>query len=105
MATVIVENLIDDLDKSPADESISFTFEGAHYQIDLNNKHAKRFREQMAPYLDAGRRVRSTATRRSRAGRDRSESVRSWAREQGIKVSDRGRIAATIMAQYDAAHA
>jgi nucleoid-associated protein Lsr2 len=31
-------------------------------------------------------------------------AIRQWAREQGLQVSDRGRIPAEIVARYDAAH-
>jgi hypothetical protein len=30
--------------------------------------------------------------------------VRAWARERGLKVSERGRVSADIMSQYEAAH-
>ena len=30
--------------------------------------------------------------------------MRQWAREQGVQVSDRGRIAADVIAKYDEAH-
>jgi hypothetical protein len=30
--------------------------------------------------------------------------VRAWAKAAGLKVSERGRISADIMRQYDAAH-
>jgi len=35
--------------------------------------------------------------------RQRSSDIRAWAKEQGITVSDRGRIPATVVAQYQAA--
>jgi hypothetical protein len=37
------------------------------------------------------------------ARHDQSE-VRTWAREQGLKVSDRGRIPADVLAKYESAH-
>jgi hypothetical protein len=30
--------------------------------------------------------------------------VRAWARDQGIKISERGRIPAEVLAKYNAAH-
>ena len=33
-----------------------------------------------------------------------SEAVRAWAREQGMQVSDRGRMPATVIAAYEKAH-
>lgn len=38
------------------------------------------------------------------APRGRSEAVRAWAQEQGMQVSNRGRIPAKVIAAYQAAH-
>jgi hypothetical protein len=40
---------------------------------------------------------------RTAAGRQRSAEVRAWAKDQGISVSARGRIPASVMEQYQAA--
>jgi hypothetical protein len=52
--------------------------------------------------------VRSTRGRRANGGRsakrtDLSE-IRTWAKQHGHSVSDRGRIQASILEAYDAAH-
>jgi hypothetical protein len=39
-----------------------------------------------------------------RLARERSSAIRQWARQRGYKVSDSGRIPATIIAEYEAAH-
>jgi hypothetical protein len=36
-------------------------------------------------------------------GRERSNDIRAWAKAQGITVSERGRIPASVAAQYRAA--
>ena len=66
-----------------------------------------------AKYVGAARKVgRSTArpaagpARRSGGtstamDRDQAAAIRSWAKKQGLKVSDRGRIPATIVEQYN----
>jgi hypothetical protein len=36
--------------------------------------------------------------------RGHSSDVREWAKQQGIKVSERGRIPASVVAGYEAAH-
>ena len=63
----------------------------------------------LKPYLDAatkisGRSTRSRRARDSRASGPRKDlpAIREWARGQGIDVSDRGRIPAAVIAQYDA---
>ena len=98
---------VDDLDGGAATETLSFSFDGTSYEIDLSADNASKFRKEFAPYLDHARRA-SGAGRRRRArtgpGRERSSEIRAWAKQRGYKVSERGRIPATIIAEYDAAH-
>ena len=44
--------------------------------------------------------------RRSRSGpgRERSSEIRAWAKQRGHKVSERGRIPAAIIAEYESSH-
>ncbi len=104
-ASVIIT---DDLDGSGNAETVSFGFDGVTYEIDLGKKNRSRLRRALAPFIEAGRRAPRSSSRRgaSRPGgspADRS-AVRTWARAAGLKVSERGRISADIMRQYDAAH-
>jgi hypothetical protein len=106
MARKITVALEDDLDGGPADQTVRFRLDGAEYEIDLSTRNATAFREQMAPFTararKAGRGPRSRAGGRT-SGRERSGDVRAWARDQGIEVSDRGRIPASVIEQYQAA--
>jgi hypothetical protein len=74
------------------------------YEIDLSKKNAARFRQQLAPFIEHARRAATGPRRAARtaASRQRSQDIREWAMEQGIPLSDRGRIPASIYAQYDA---
>jgi hypothetical protein len=36
--------------------------------------------------------------------REKSAEIRQWARTQGLPVSERGRIASTVVEKYEAAH-
>jgi hypothetical protein len=105
MATRTTVALEDDLDGGPADQTLQFRLGTAEYEIDLNTKNAGRFRDQMAPFIDharkAGRGQRRPA--RSASVRQHSAAMRAWAKEQGIPVSDRGRIPASLIEQYEAA--
>jgi hypothetical protein len=47
-----------------------------------------------------GRRHRPS---RTAASRDRSGTIRAWAKGQGITVSERGRIPTSVVEQYQAA--
>ena len=101
--------LEDDIDGSDADETVTFALDGVTYEIDLNAKNAAALRDALAPYVGharraAGRRTCRTSRRvRGPAKRDLGD-VREWARSNGHKVSDRGRISAEVQAAYDKAH-
>jgi hypothetical protein len=104
MATKITFALEDDLVGGPAEETLRFGIDGSEYEIDLNKKNAKAFRQQLAPFIQharkAGRRQRRRPVRTS-SSRERSGGIRAWAKDQGIKVSERGRIPASIIEQYE----
>jgi Lsr2 len=96
----------DDLDGSDNAETVSFGFDGVTYEIDLAKKNRAKLGKALAPYIEAGRRVPRggrRATGRSGGSADRS-AVRAWAKEAGLKVSERGRVSADVMRQYEAAH-
>ncbi len=104
MATKITVALEDDLDGGPADETVRFIVDGTQYEIDLNNKNAKAFRKHLAPFVDHARKAgRGQRRPRTSSHRQRSGDIRAWAKAQGIAVSDRGRIPASVVQQYEAA--
>ena len=84
---------------------MQFAIGGVDYEIDLSQQNAARFRSQLAPFIEHGRRAgpRRPRTVRTAASRQRSREVRAWARAQGIELSGRGRIPANVAAQYEAA--
>lgn len=106
MAQKITVALEDDLDGGPADQTVRFGLDGAEYEIDLNTRNATAFRAQLAPFTARARKAsRGPRSRpgRSPSSRERSGDIRGWARNQGIAVSDRGRIPASVIEQYQAA--
>lgn len=107
MAQKITVALEDDLDGGPADETVRFGIGGAEYEIDLSMKNARALRRRLAPFMDharkAGRGPRRR-TGRSAASRERSGDIRAWAKTHGITDSDRGRIPASVVEQYEARH-
>ena len=109
MARKVQITLVDDLDGGEANETVEFGLDGVSYEIDLSNKNAAKLRDDFAKYTGQGRRLGGRSARgrgagNRGAGRNRSAQVREWARSQGLKVSDRGRIPADILNQYEAAH-
>jgi hypothetical protein len=104
MAKKITVALEDDLDGGPADETVRFAVGGMQYEIDLNKKNARAFRKQLAPFVEHARKAgRGQRRPRTSSSRQRSGDIRAWAGEQGIAVSGRGRIPASVVEQYDAA--
>jgi nucleoid-associated protein Lsr2 len=106
MAQKVSVVLEDDLTGGPAEQTIRFAFDGTGYEIDLNAKNAATFSKQLAPYLEHARRARLAQPRRpgqTAAGRQRSGDIRAWAKDHGLAVSERGRIPATVVEQYQAA--
>jgi hypothetical protein len=106
MAQKITVALEDDIDGGPADETVRFGLGGAEYEIDLSTKNAAAFRQQLAPFIEHARRTGRGQRRRpgrTVSSRERSADIRAWAKDQGITVSDRGRIPASVAEQYEAA--
>jgi hypothetical protein len=108
MAQKVQVLLVDDLDGGEASETVAFSLDGTAYLIDLSSDNAGKLRKDFAQYIDHARRDGAGGRRRGRArtgpGRERSAEIRAWAKERGRKVSERGRIPATIIAEYEASH-
>ena len=109
MATTVSVVTTDDLDGSADAETATFGLDGVTYEIELSDKKRAKLDKAFAPYVEHARRV--TVRRQRRAGgstgtgpRIDRAAVRAWAKEQGLRVSERGRISAEVMAHYEAAH-
>ena len=111
MAKTTVTHITDDLDGSKDASEVAFSFDGVDYTIDLSKKNAAAMAKALKPYLDAATKVSGRSTRPQRTGSSRTSgprkdlaTIREWARGQGIDVSDRGRIPAAVILQYDEVH-
>jgi nucleoid-associated protein Lsr2 len=106
MAQKVQVLLVDDLDGGEADETVSFSLDGATYEIDLSGSNAKRLRDSLKQFVDHARKAGAARRRRTRgaSSRERSADIRAWAKSRGIKVNERGRIPASVVEQYEAAH-
>lgn len=99
--------LEDDIDGSDADETVTFALDGTTYEIDLSAKNAAKLRDALAPYIGHARRTagrRSSGRSSSRSAKRDVADIRAWAKANGYKVSERGRISAEVQAAYDKAH-
>ena len=112
MAQRVQVLLVDDIDGGEASETVSFALDGNNYEIDLSGKNASEMRDSFAKYVGAARKIGRSSSSSGRSGRrsggtstamdlDQAAAIRSWAKKQGLKVSDRGRIPATIIEQYN----
>ena len=112
MAQKVQVLLVDDIDGGTADETVTFGLDGVSYEIDLTSTHAAELRESFARWVGHGRRTggrssggsgRGAGTRSRRSSSD-ATAIREWAKANGHKVSERGRISADVKAAYEAAH-
>ena len=108
MAQKVQVILVDDIDGGAAVETVGFSLDGVSYEIDLSAKNAAKFRDSFGSYVGAARRVGGRASRRTasvrRAGSpNRTAEIRAWAKSNKIKVSERGRISADVVAKFEAA--
>ncbi len=120
MATMTTVTLVDDLDGSQASESVSFALDGSSYEIDLSEDNADKLRDALALYVASARRGdgarrapgRPKAVKAPKAAkgprtapdREQTAAIREWARSNGHEVSERGRLSASVLAAFEAAH-
>lgn len=110
MAQKVNVVLVDDIDGSPAAETVTFGLDGITYEIDLTDDNAARLRDSLAEWVGHGRRVAGARRKGSRAVTKRSSvgsdntTIREWARSNGYTVSERGRIKADVIEAFNAAN-
>lgn len=104
MAKTVSVVVTDDLDGSPDAETVAFSFNGQSYEIDLSQKNLARLQKSLQPFVEAGRRTAHRRTPKAARGAVRVDraAVRAWAAQQGMKVSERGRISSEVLSKYEA---
>ncbi|MET8355219.1 MULTISPECIES: Lsr2 family protein [unclassified Micromonospora] len=101
----------DDLTGEPDAQEVRFSLDGVEYRIDLTEKNRALFEEQLAQFVNAGRRTRNAAGRvvsrpaeSQTAKQERRRLIRAWwAKNEklvGQKVTERGRIPAKVIDAY-----
>jgi hypothetical protein len=106
-------------------ETVEFSLDGTAYAMELNPANSKALRRIYAEYIPHARKARPATLNGMRARvravngsgpngtrnyaakkltTARSTEIRDWAKQQGLKVNDRGRIAATVVKEFDLAH-
>lgn len=105
MSQRIRVDLIDDVDGSQAEESVEFALDGVSYVIDLSEGNAAELRETLGKWTTVARRAggRLSRHRHITTGPSAGE-IRRWAHEQGMEISERGRIPFEVREAYAKAH-
>lgn len=103
MAKRVQVLLEDDIDGGTANETVSFSLDGDHYEIDLNKRNAAKLRSMLEPYIKRARTAPARGRGSTSTAGERSAEIRAWARSQGIPVNERGRIATSLIDKYEAA--
>ena len=117
MARRIVHQLVDDIDGTLLEvgegETVLFSLDGVAYEIDLTAENAAALRGALERYTKAARTVSSARVtsgaapagrKRRRSGQQDYSAVRQWAKQNGYQVSERGRVPASVLEAYEAAH-
>lgn len=111
MAKKTTVTLVDDLDGTQAEEQVTFAVDGRSYEIDLSTANGARLRDALAPFISAARRTGSrrasgaaTAVSRPSTDREQNQAIREWAVQQGMKISERGRIPSNVLEAYHRNH-
>lgn len=130
MAQRTIVTYTDDLDGSDANDTVKFSLDGTDFEIDLSDTNEQKLRDALAPFVGAGRKVKAKRGRKSTGGsetvakaaggsetkksgsgnsataakRAHNQAVRTWARENGWDVPNRGRVAKEIVEAYEVAH-
>ena len=115
MARKVVVELVDDIDGTvfgEDGESITFSVNGVDYEIDLKDKHATKFHNQIGFFIEHATRVGGRKRRSDRPvaaeapvrRRGNGKEIRAWAAEQGYEIASRGRIPAEVEQAYTRTH-
>ncbi len=119
--TVVYSCDLHDGDMTEDVETVAFGLDGQAYEVDACEAHRQELHDAFAPYVGAARKAggsAGSAPRRATRGtsrpaapsggggadREEVQRIREWAREQGHKVSERGRLSSSVLEAYRAAH-
>jgi nucleoid-associated protein Lsr2 len=110
MAQKVQVMLLCDLDEGnvDAEETVQFSLGSTAYEVDVCAKHAQQIREGLEPFVAHARKAGTSGASRRRprtaGARQQTASIRTWAKDHGMQVNERGRIPASVVKEYEAAH-
>lgn len=113
MARELILKVTDDFNGEPADEQCVLGWEGYNYALDLTSDHYKELHELLEPWLEAAhektkqkKQVKQKVPAKpaelviDKPDRAERDLIRTWARENGHDVGDKGVIAKAIVEAY-----
>ncbi|SNT64428.1 Lsr2 protein [Asanoa hainanensis] len=114
MAKETIVKLVDDIDGSTANQTVTFALDGVTFEIDLSDENAGKLRETLQPFVEAGTKVTADGTRHTRTVisaqgaslREETRAIRAWgqkyAAQLGLEqVGDRGAIPQRVRDAYE----
>lgn len=109
MAQKVSIQLVSDMSGGEADETVTFALDGTTYELDLTSKESDKFKGLFQDYIAVARKVSGGRGKKGsgssgKSGRSDLADVRAWAKEQGMDVSERGRVRQEVLDAYDSAH-
>lgn len=101
MATRTYTSITDDIDGSEDASPVTFAFDGTSYSIDLSARNRKKLEDALALFIEHGTRDGKSSKRTPKGSPTwNREELKAWAKENGHKVSDRGRVPQAIVDAY-----
>ncbi|WP_263090278.1 histone-like nucleoid-structuring protein Lsr2 [Curtobacterium sp. RIT-PI-V] len=110
VTTTLVDDLTGDTIEDGEGRTVTFGFDGTHYEIDLGDENADALREAFSDYVASARKVSGRSSRSTsgstpkRGNSEELAKIREWANANGHEVSSRGRISQAVRDAYEAAH-
>lgn len=101
--------LIDDIDGSVAESTVSFAIDGADYEIDLSTTHRNLLIRDLARYMAAARQIGGETTQAPVMKpvfidtKPDPHAVRIWARANGFDIPQGKRIPKEVIEAFKAA--
>lgn len=102
--------VIDDMDGREGASTRSFSLNGTAYEVDLTDSNAAKLEKALEPFISVARKKGSapkkypkTKVSTPTASADLN-AIRDWAKANGKKVSDRGRIPRDVVDAFNEAH-
>jgi len=96
--------LSDDLTGNESEdvETVVYSLQNTFYEIDLSEESWKKLDSALARFIKVSREVtRAQAIQRFASATDsENDKIRTWAKDQGFEVGDRGRLSDEIKAAY-----